>query len=125
MFIHPIDGPIDRRSIQVRQSVSEAVRVWKRRQESAAETGAERIVSTPPETVLQSIPRRELSIPPDERKLWIPYVESPSTKIQMGKSLRRLLTWLRVILTVLLGNLLDVVLRKDTITRRAVRFREA
>jgi ubiquinone biosynthesis protein len=120
-----LPSQMDRRSIQVRQSVSEAVRVWRNRQETAAEMRVERSEHPPREAVLQSIPRRDLSTPPDERKFWIPYVESSPAKIQAGRSLRRLLTWLGVILTVWFGNLFDMVLHRDTLTRRAVRFREA
>lgn len=116
---------VDVRSIRVRQSVNEAVRLWINYQKTSAEIGKERSEYLPIEEVLQSIPRRQQAIPPDERKLWIPYVESSLINIPMGRSLVRLFTWLRVLLTIWLGDFLDKVLRKDTMTRRAVRFREA
>ncbi len=116
---------VDARMRRVRQTVSEAVRVWRTRQETGAGADEERHEPLPLEEVLRSIPRREQAIPPDERKLWIPYVESTPIKVSIGRSLMRLFTWLRVMLTVWLGNLFDKVLRRDTITRRAVRFREA
>ena len=116
---------VDVRSIRVRQSVSEAVRLWRSRQKAETETGEERSEPLPLEEVLQSIPRREQSIPPDERKLWIPYVEPMPIHMSIGRSLRRLFTWLGVMLTVWLGDFFDKVLRKDTMTRRAVRFRQA
>jgi predicted unusual protein kinase regulating ubiquinone biosynthesis (AarF/ABC1/UbiB family) len=95
--------------------------MWKKRQNVAAGLGAERSV----ESILQSIPRREQSIPPDERKLWIPQVDGLVVRSTFLRSLIRLFAWLRVILTIVLGNFFDQLLRRDSVERRAVRFRHA
>jgi len=113
----------EERSTRVRQSVAEAVGIWRSRQKTVAEVGEERSGHLPLEDVLQSIPRRELTVPPDERKLWIPQVESVPGKNRIIRSLMRLLTWLRVMFTFWLGNLWGRVLRKDSEAKRAVRFR--
>jgi len=112
------------RPVHVRQSVFEAVRVWKSRQNAVTDTDEGRSAPSPLEAILQSIPRREQSVPPDERKLWIPYIEPAPIKITFVRSLMRLFTWLWVILRIWLGNFFDKVLRRDTMTRRAVRFRQ-
>lgn len=112
--------------IRVRQSVFEAVKVWKDRQDTVAGIGGKGGGYFPPsESILRSIPRRQLSIPQDERKLWIPIVESLSIKNIFGQSLVRFFGWLRVALTMALGDFFDRALRRDTMERRAARFRGA
>src|SRR5687767_5255059 len=86
----------DFRPVHVRQSVFEAVSAWKS-QRQAAEDNRNGSSYPPVEAVLQPIPRREQSIPPDERKLWIPFMEPATLKITFGRSLGRLFTWLWVI----------------------------
>ena len=113
------------RPIQVRQSVFEAVREWRERQEIEASSGLESGKYRPVEEILRSLPRREQSVPSDERKLWIPYVEPLPTRNPFGRSLARLFAWLGVIFSILFGNFFDQVLRRDTEARRAVRFRRA
>lgn len=113
------------RPIQVRQSVFEAVREWRIRQEAAANSGLEGSAYLPSEEILRSLPRREQSVPPDERKLWIPYVEPLPRRNPFGRSLIRLFAWLGVIFSILFGNFFDQILRRDTVSRRAVRFRHA
>lgn len=115
----------DLRSTRVRSSVFEAVRVWRNRQSVMTGFGRERSGYPPAEEILKSIPRRQQSVPPDERKLWIPYVEQLPIRNTFSRSLARLFTWLRVILTIGLGNFFDQLLRMDTVERRAVRFRRA
>jgi len=115
-----------KRPIRARQSVIDAVRVWKKREKAAAgfgENGSEPYPAA--ETILQSIPRRQQAIPPDERKLWIPNLEPLLVKDTLLRSLMRLFTWWRVMLTIGLGNFFDKILRRDTMERRAVRFRKA
>jgi predicted unusual protein kinase regulating ubiquinone biosynthesis (AarF/ABC1/UbiB family) len=115
----------DLKPISVRQAVFDAVRMWKKRQKAAAGAGEERSEPLPLEAILQSIPRRQQSVPPDERKLWIPYVEPLPARNTFGQSFRRLLAWLRVILAIGLGDFFDRILRRDTLERRAARFRRA
>lgn len=115
----------DLKPIHIRQTVFEAVKVWKSRQNAVAGLGGERGEHLPAEAILHSIPRRQQSVAPDERKLWIPYVEPLPIRNTFGHSFRRLFAWLRVILTIVLGNFFDQVLRRDTLERRAGRFRRA
>ncbi|PKN94082.1 MAG: hypothetical protein CVU44_06670 [Chloroflexi bacterium HGW-Chloroflexi-6] len=115
----------DLKPISVRQAVFDAVRMWKKRQKAAAGSGGERGEPLPLEAILQSIPRRQQSVPPDERKLWIPYVEPLPARNTFGQSLGRLFVWLRLILAIGLGDLFDRILRRDTLERRAARFRRA
>lgn len=111
--------------MRVRQTVFDAVRVWKSRQNAVTGSDGERSEHLPAEAILQSIPRRQQATPLDERKLWIPYVEPLAIKTTLGQSLKRLLAWLRVIFTIALGDLFDRVLRRNTVERRAARFRRA
>lgn len=113
----------DVKPIRVRPAVFEAVRVWKSRQKAVAGLGEERGEHPSAESILQSIPRRQQAVPPDERKLWIPYVDQPPIRNTFGRSLVRLFAWMRVILTIVLGNFFDQLLRRDTVERRAGRFR--
>lgn len=112
--------------IQVRQSVFEAVREWESRQKIEANIGGEKGGFFPQaESILHSIPRRLQSIPQDERKLWIPIVEPTPIRNTFGQSILRLFSWLRVIFAVAFGDLIDLILRRNTIERQAVRFRRA
>ena len=115
----------DLKPIHVRQAVYEAVRVWKKNQKAVAGSDEASSAYPPVESILQSIPRRQQSIPPAERKLWIPYVDQLPIRNNFGRSLIRLFAWLRVILTIGLGNFFDQLLRRDATERRAVRFRQA
>lgn len=115
----------DLKPTRVRSSVSEAVRVWRNRQNAAAGLSGEGNAYPPAEEILQSIPRRKQSVPPDERKLWIPYMEPLPTRNTFGRNILRLSAWLRVLLTIGLGNFFDQLLRRDTVARRATRFRRA
>jgi ubiquinone biosynthesis protein len=116
---------IEQKPIHIRESVFKAVRAWRTRQGAMAGLGVDGSGYPPAESILKSIPRREQMVPPDERKLWLPSVEPLSVRNTFIKSLIRLMTWFRLILTIVLGNLFDRVLRRDTMERRAVRFREA
>jgi ubiquinone biosynthesis protein len=118
-----IEEDKDLESVRVRQSVFEAVTAWKTRQK-AAENNRNGSGHPSAETILGSLPRRVQAIPPDERKLWIPFVEPAPIQITFGRSLRRLLTWLWVILTVWSGDFFDKLSRRDTPSRSAVRFRK-
>jgi ubiquinone biosynthesis protein len=116
----------DLRPLHVRQAVFDAVRAWKTVQKTAADPGGERSSEhLPVEAILQSIPRRQQSVPPDERKLWIPHVEPLPVRNTFGQSLKRLFAWLRVILTIGMGDFFDRILRRNTEERRAARFRRA
>lgn len=113
------------KSIRVRPAVYQAVREWKKRQKAVADLDGVRSEYPSAESILQSIPRRQQSVPPAERKLWFPYVEQLPIRNTFVRSLIRLFAWMRVILTIVLGNFFDQLFRRDTIERRAVRFRRA
>jgi ubiquinone biosynthesis protein len=116
----------DLRPLHVRQAVFDAVRDWKTsRRMEASPDGESGNGHLPAAAILQGIPRRQQSVPPDERKLWIPYVEPMLVRNTFGQNLKRLFAWLRLILTIVLGDFFDRILRRDTVERRAVRFRRA
>ena len=118
--------PDELKPIHIRQSVFDAVRVWKKRQYALNDTDAKTGGNFPPAaSILHSIPRRQQAVPQDERKLWIPIVDGLPSGNTQGRSLVRFFGWLRVILTMLLGDLFDRILRRTTNERRAVRFRGA
>src|SRR4030095_2519622 len=106
-------------------AVADAGKEWKGRQKAATGSGNGRSEYPPAEAILQSIPRRQQSVPPDERKLCIPYIEPLLINNTFIRSIARILTWFRMILTITLGNFFDTLLRRDTLERRAVRFRKA
>lgn len=108
-----------------RQAVIEGVRAWQIRQDAGDEFGLPQSEYPAAETILASMPRRVLSVPPDERKQWFPYVDPVPYRQSLFKSLARLLTWLRLILTINLGTFFDQLLRRDSQERRAIRFRRA
>ena len=80
---------------------------------------------TQAENIFHSIPRREQLLASDERRLWLPQYRDQIFQTTLWQSLGRLFTWLRVVASVLLGNLLDQLFRRDTVERRAVRLRQA
>ena len=117
------------RSLHVRKSVSTAVRKWTERytlhDQMTAPTPAE---YPPAEQILESLPRRAQAGVQDEsaeRQLWLPYVAPLTFKVSAWRSLGRLFTWFGLLMTILLGNLGDRLLRRATVERRAVRLREA
>lgn len=123
-----MDVQTDSKPVHIRQSVFNAVNVWRRAQEEKArQTNLNLNVAEYPaaKTVLQNIPRREQLIDPAERRLWLPYLEPLIFKTSVWQSIGRLLTWLNVIATILLGNFTDRLLRRDSVERQAVRLRQA
>jgi ubiquinone biosynthesis protein len=110
--------------VHVRQSVFDAMNHWRRHQE-AAEAAIEMPGYPPAESILHSIPRRQQLIDPDEGRLGLPYYQPITIKTTLWRSLGRLLSWFRVLASVLLGNLFDRLLRRDTMERRAIRLRQA
>jgi ubiquinone biosynthesis protein len=115
----------DSEIIHVRQSVFDAVKSWRSRQEIEKGKGGESGEHLPAESILQSIPRRQLLLTQGEGQLWMPYIEPLIIKTKFGRSLGRLMAWLRVIVTIMFGNFVDWLLRRDTTQRRAVRLRQA
>lgn len=118
--------PADSRPIQVRKSVYEAVNKWTQKREDFTPRAPQKELAYPAaESILHSLPRREQLSNQDKRQLWLPYVESLVFKVSFWRSLRRLFTWFGVLASILLGNLGDRLLRRDTLERRAIRLREA
>jgi predicted unusual protein kinase regulating ubiquinone biosynthesis (AarF/ABC1/UbiB family) len=112
------------KSPQVRAAVVEAVRRWQEQRE-AAQAQQQAFESLTLDDVLQSMPQREQNANRDERQLWLPFVEPLQFKMSRWRSVGRLFTWFSVLASILLGNLFDQILRRDTIERRAVRLRKA
>ncbi len=118
--------PADSRPIQVRKSVFEAVNKWTQKRGGLAHRAPQKELAYPPaENVLQSLPRREQLSNQDERQFWLPYVDPLVFKVSFWRSVGRLFTWFGVLASVLLGNLGDRIMRRDTLERRAIRLREA
>ncbi len=125
MYSDPMDTQADLKPLHIRQSVFDAVQEWRRNQEIAKEEPAKVTKQPPAEAILQSIPRREQLIAPDERRHWLPSLESPVFKSSVWRSLSRLLTWINLLATIVFGNLIDQLLHRDSVERRAVRLRRA
>jgi ubiquinone biosynthesis protein len=109
----------------IRQSVIDAVDVWRSAQASAEDESILPVDYPAAETILHSIPRREQFINPDEKNLWMPYLEPVTFKNSIWRSLGRLWTWLTLLSTIIFGGLIDRLLRRDTVERQAVRLRLA
>lgn len=112
----------DSKPAGVRQSVFDAMNDWHQNRRTVA--GQAQPGFAPAESVLQSIPRREQFIDPDERRQWLPYLEPLTIKSPFWISVRRIFTWLVLVTTIMFGNWLDQVLRRSTDQRRAVRLRK-
>jgi predicted unusual protein kinase regulating ubiquinone biosynthesis (AarF/ABC1/UbiB family) len=115
----------DLKPLHVREAVYKAVRVWKDHQATQANLREERCDYPSAESILKSIPRRQQSIPPAERKSWIPYVEPLPSRNTFAQIFSRLFSWIRLVLTIVPGDFFDRLLRKNTVERRAIRFRRA
>jgi predicted unusual protein kinase regulating ubiquinone biosynthesis (AarF/ABC1/UbiB family) len=109
--------------IQIRKPVFIAMTDWLQRTKATADAADEVTVYPAAETILHHIPQREQPISADEGRLHLPYFEAPAFRTTLWQSLRRLLTWLTVLLTLLFGNLTDRLRRRDTVERRAARLR--
>jgi len=115
------------RPLHVRKSVLNAVAAWNERRIRRI-SRVEPEAHPPAEQVIGSLPRRERAAGQDEsaeRRLWLPYVEPLTFKVNFWRTLGRLFTWFRVLAVIILGNLADKLLRRDTLERQAVRLREA
>ena len=116
---------LDTKQVRVRQPVFEAMADWYRRQEAEVEEREEVEQNRPLEQILHSIPRREQIVDADERRQWLPYLEPLVFKTSVWRSLRRLMTWLTVLGTLVFGQLADRLMRRDGVERQAVRLRLA
>lgn len=114
----------DQRVLHVRQLVFAAVDDWRSRKAAVSE-GHEKADFPPVSEIIHSLPRRERIIEPLGQQRWLPYFETKTNHASLWQSIRRLLAWLRVLNAVLMGNLLDRILRRDSLERRAVRLRTA
>ncbi len=84
--------------------------------------------ATPPATtypaIVQPMPRREVSHAVDSAVVTLPRARPPVTfKPGIIRPIGRLFVWLRAFLRFYFGNLVDVLSRRDSIERRAVRLR--
>ena len=120
-------SPTTSRPKQVRKSVFDAVNRWNQNREERVHNTQKmkKELSFPTsESVLQSMPRREQLTNQDERQLWLPTVESLVFKTSFWRSVGRLFTWFGMLISIILGNLSDRILRRDSVERRAIRLRE-
>lgn len=111
--------------LRIRKSVFDAVRSWRRAQESLGETPVKPVAYPPAETILHAIPRREQLVDPDTEHLWMPFLEQLTFRNSFWQSLLRLFAWMNLLSTIVLGGLIDRLLRRDTLERQAVRLRVA
>ena len=118
-------------SSSVRPAVAEAVAAWRHkrsdrsdRHQPAQPTAAAQAGTPAAETILKQMPRREQLLEPQEGQLWLPAYEPLASKAGILRSLRRLLSWLRLLASLLLGILIDKLLRRDSLERRAARLRQ-
>jgi ubiquinone biosynthesis protein len=77
------------------------------------------------QSILHSLPRREQLIRQYNGEFKLPYIPDLNLKADLWKTLRRLLTWFRVLVGFFLANLGDRLTRRDTAQRRAVRLRKS
>ncbi len=120
---HP--EPFKKKTVQARQSVMNGVNAWlQHRKESVASIN--QVASPLPlESILQSIPRRKQLDNQYEAQLQLPYVEPAVSRPNFWRSFGRMFTWFNVFLSILVGNFVDQLLRRDSVERRAVRLRQA
>jgi ubiquinone biosynthesis protein len=106
---------------RIRPAVQAAIRHWKLRHRAAAKI---EIPYPSLEEVLQPIERRERLIIFDDRTdAVLPSYTALPHENNLGRSLGRLLTWIYLFTTVVLGVSLDWLLRRDSLARRAVHLR--
>ena len=119
-------APVTAGPTPVRRAVANALRHWRMRQKLTAEAAPVKLRYPSLESVLQPIPRRERLIGVDEQsEALLPSFTVRPQRSRLGRSLGRLAAWTNLILTVILGALLDWLLRRDSAPRRAVRLRQA
>ncbi len=120
-----LEPPIEPRPLRVRQAVQDALRHWRRRH--ADTTAAVVAVRDYPalESILKPIERRERLLDLDERsEAFLPSYAPLPHAASVGRSLRRLATWMTLIASIVLGNAADWLLRRDSVARRALRLRQ-
>src|SRR5689334_23505446 len=116
----PLAVPVEPNTGRIHQVVQAAMRHWQLRQNLA--TAAKTEIDYPPlESVLQPIARRERLVNFDEHSdAFLPSYTALPHENDFGYSLGRLLTWIYLLVTVLFGVGLDLVMRRDSLARRAV-----
>jgi ubiquinone biosynthesis protein len=115
----------NRKPARLRQRVVAATADWLQRHQAAAASAQPADHPASLDSILHSLPRREQAIDPARGRLSLPLVEPVRFRTSLWRSLRRLLTWLRVFAVVVFGNFSDRLLRRNTVERRAVRLRRA
>lgn len=111
-------------SVPARNAVVEAVRDWRRRQRVDAQQNRALPLERPAGEVLAGMPRRQ-QLPQQDGQIWLPYIETHAHRAGFWRSLGRLFAWLTVLATILRGNFVDWILRRDSPERRAARLRQA
>ncbi len=112
------------KAIPIRQSVSEAIELWLHRREPKATPAGGKESYPAVESILKSMPRRKQMIAHPEGQIWLPYYKPFAVNATFWQSLGRFLTWIGLLTNLLFGNLMDKLLRRDSMERRAVRLRQ-
>jgi len=107
------------RAERIARAVEAGVERWPRTTEFAAAAQA------PPgiDNVVQSMPRRKLVHKFDNAAVSLPMAHRVTFRPGVLYPLVRLLVWMRVALYFFCGNAIDLLLRRDSLQRRAVRLR--
>jgi hypothetical protein len=120
----PFQTPVAVRSAHVRQAVRQALRHWHMQRWAAPAWGPPPIDYPPLASVLQPIERRPRLVALDEKSdAFLPAYVPHAPKASLWRSLKRLLAWIGLITSLMWGQWMDALLRRDTVARRAVRLR--
>jgi hypothetical protein len=111
------------RAERIARAVEAGVEAWPQRRLSsvAAETGPQ--VPTPIADVVQPMPRRAFVHKFDDAAVTLPMAHRVTFRPGVIYPLVRLLVWVRVSLYFFCGNVVDMLHRRDSLQRRAVRLR--
>jgi ubiquinone biosynthesis protein len=109
------------RAERIVRAVEAGVESWPRMTEFAAPASSQ----SPPtiDGVVQPMPRRELVHKFDNAAVTLPMAHRVTFRPGIFYPLVRLLVWMRVGLYFFCGNLVDLVMQRDSLQRRAVRLR--
>lgn len=115
---------IVKENAKVRRAVKIAISRWREGQQRSSISSSAYVDYPSLESILRPMERREQLIDLDHiSRVVLPAIKHLPFKISKWKCLRRLLTWLFLILGYKSGNLFDWVLRRNTVSRQAVRLR--
>jgi ubiquinone biosynthesis protein len=111
------------RAERIARAVDAAVEAWPERSSSSATTAAGPHVPPPVADVLQPMPRRTFAHKFDDAAVTLPMAHRVTFRPGVIYPLVRLLVWVRVCLYFVGGTAVDLLRRRDTPQRRAMRLR--